>query len=151
MRDNSISADSLMLQAVSIIGRARSLKGISRIIAIKELKKGALLMNDSIALEPENIQNRLIRLRHLLGATMRSPKKFYIEVEEDLTFLKEKYSLLSTEEKVNYLSAFAEYRIFKGDKERGMIKLKEAVAINSDSFIGQYASTLLEKLSNNCN
>lgn len=149
MDNDNTSANSIMIQAVSIIGRARSLKGISRILAIKELKKAAELMNKAIAMEPDNIQNRLHRLRHLLGATMRSPKKFNTEVNEDLEFLEEKYNLLSTEDRVNYLSAHAEYCIYKGDKEKGLNKLKEAVVINSDSFMGKYASTLLEKMLNN--
>lgn len=147
--DNFSEADDLMIRAVSILGHAKSLKDRIRFKAILELKFGASVMNKSIKLNPESIQNRITRLRHLLGATINSPVKFYQEVDSDFEFLINAYEKLSLDEKANLLSAKGEYEIFKGNKEKGLGLIKESISITPDTSIGMYAKTLYDRLSEN--
>lgn len=144
--DKSFDADELMIQGVTLFGKARSLKGISKIQALKELSVGAKLMNRSIKLVPESVPNRLTRLRHMLGATMRSPRKFHKQLKSDIEFLDNVITELSLDEKTNFISAKGEYYYYLGDKKLGKALIKSASELSPDSFIGQYSKILYEKL-----
>lgn len=139
-------ADELMLKAVSILGKARSLKVRARLQAIIELKRGAAMMNKSIKLCPDCIQNRLIRLRHLLGITMRSPIKYHKEVKSDFIFLEDHLNELELDDKANLLSAKGEYKIFLGEKYEGLKFLKEGAEISPNTSMGIYSQTLYDRL-----
>ncbi len=133
-----------MLHAISIIGRAKAYKRTSVPLAIIELVRGVSLMNKSIKMDPDNVENRKYRLRHLLGITMHSPKKFFKEVNSDLKFFEEIFTTLNNEDKSYYLSALGEYEIFCGDKDRGILILTDVVNNYKGTTIYDYTKTYLE-------
>lgn len=144
--DDNFKADELMIQAVSLFGKASSLKGISKVLALKELSNGSKLMDRSISLSPNNLANRMTRLRHMLGATIRSPRSFHKQVKSDIEYMEGCINSLSNEEKSNFLCAKGEYLYHLGEKKEGLNLIKEASKASPDSFIGQYSRVMYEKL-----
>ncbi len=139
-------AERMMLHAISHIGMARSLKRDSKVKAIIELNKSAVLMNKSITLEPQNIENRKSRLRHLLGVTMKSPRSFHKEIKDDLVFFEESFNSLNNDNRGFYLSALGEYEVFCGNKEKGSQILKKCIEEYPEASMYEYTKITLESL-----
>ncbi|QEN05839.1 hypothetical protein EW093_14395 [Thiospirochaeta perfilievii] len=141
-----LESETTMLHAISLLGKAKAMKRTSKPLALIELIKGVSLMNKSIKMEPNNIENRKYRLRHLLGVTMHSPKSFIKEVEDDLSFFQEQIGSLTLEDRAYYLSALGEYEFFRGNKERGIEVLTDVINNYPDSTIYEYSKLYLESI-----
>ncbi|MBN2617084.1 MAG: hypothetical protein JXR64_02090 [Spirochaetales bacterium] len=142
----SIYSENMMLKAVAMLGKARSLRRTSIHKSLKVLNEAVELMNESIKMEPENIENRKYRLRHLLGVTMNSPKSYIKIVDEDLDFFKTRFDQLNREDRSYYLAALGEYEIYKKNRDTGIKILEDVINNYQETSFHEYVTVYLESL-----
>ncbi len=147
MNKKEYISDDLILEAFSLLSRAKSTSRTSKFEAMKYLKAGVKRLRLAIELEPENIANRLTRARHMLEVTKESPCNYISIVNIDLNYLEDNFYLLNDNQKCLFYNIKGDLSLFNGEHEIGSSYYKECLSFNSDSTMADYAINKLESLS----
>lgn len=138
------SAEKLLIKGISYLSRARGVAQIDKLDAMDIMYKGIKCINNAITLSPDDIDNRLMRARHLLEASIASPENFLSTVEEDFDYLDPKIDLLEVGQKILLYNIFADYYVYLGEREKGKTFYRKTIALSPDSTCATYARKLLE-------
>lgn len=143
---NDLIASDLMIKGVSDTSKARQAAATDKEKACNLMEEGVSSMNRSIELKPENIENRKLRFRHLLGVSKESPKKYLKELDDDFNFFTRRIDNLVLEDKAFYYAVAGEYLTFIGERDKGIEYLKIAKKLCPGSLTSRFAELSLEKM-----
>ncbi len=144
MSSENLSSDIILLRGVGYTSRARNMVKVSKPQAYKLLAKGIELIFSALEMDPDNLGNKSLALRHLLGVSMKSPLSFYNEIEEIIDLLNDNFNRLTNEERSSYLSAAGEYYIHVGQNDKGLRYLDFVSRIYPGSTSSEIARLSIE-------
>lgn len=146
MDKNEIYATDQMLKGISMAAKSKKLVSSDRQRAVELMYEAINLMNGSIKMCPNNIENRKIRFRHLLGITIESPKKCLEEIEDDFNFFSSRFDTLSDENRSFFCAAAGDYMMFLGDRDKALSYLNRAKELAPGTLNAKLAALTLEKI-----
>lgn len=138
-----------LIKGITHIGRARTNHKQNSQEALRDLKFGIELINESVELSPSDIFLRRERVARFLGITLNSPLNLIETVEQDIKFFKDNFNSLDREYRSFYAYITGLYNINFGDKELGIKRLQECITFDKNSLESKEAKTLLATIDSN--
>lgn len=139
-------AEKLLLKGISYLVRGKALAKLDKAEAVEAVNSGVRIMNEAILLSPEDVDNRLMRARHLLEVTIASPLNYITEVENDISYLEPRIEDLESSEKSLLFNIIADYYYYLNNIPKGSMYFRKTISIDPASTCGIYAKKRLESI-----
>lgn len=134
-----------LLRGIGFTSKARIAHKNGKAAAKPLLHEGLRLIFKALEMDLDNISNRIMVLKHLIGITKESPVKLNSEIEDIISFLDKNFQNIESDEVAYYLGSACEYYAFTGNIVLASDYLKKVMDIAPESTPARVARLTLEK------